>query len=1037
MAWTKCGARTFRRFLQHTRIISHARIVAAALVTLILAAAHLQAVVINEFQAWNWNTIADENGDYEDWLELYNPTFSPVYLTGYTLTDDPAIPKKWTFPAVSILGNTVLRVWASAKNRTVVGFPLHTNFPLENRGEFIGLYDPFGNLVDSVTYGQQYQDASYGRKPDGSPTWLFFATPTPNASNTTVGAPGFVADPATSPPAGIYSGSILVRLSSATPGAQIRYTLGGFDPTETSMLYSAPLLVTTPTVVRARAYAPPLFPSRVVTQTFLINVGTSMSLLSVVTDPANLWGPTGIYYADLTGDAGERPCSAEYWEERGVPGFRVTCGLRMHGGASQSRDDIHKKSFRLHFRRDRGPTDLEYPLLDSTPVDRFNKIVLRANYNDSWTHWSATQRANTIYIRDELSRVLRLEMGDVAVHGAQCMLFLNGHRWGIYNPCERIENEFLESYLDYPSWDLIGLENEVHEGDRIAWDSFYNWYSTTDLSVPGNYQTLQTMLDLENYTNYMVSNIWQRNTDWPQHNGYVARARGVPEAKWIFLDWDIEYGFGGGNQAGNVAFDMMPVATNTSVRISNLLSRLLQNANYRVYFAQRMDVLLNTAYDEPHIIQRMNEQAALMRPGIPYETMWARYWGETKTQADWEAALQRACNFINARTYYARLHVQQRLPEITGWMDVKVLPAVGGQGDVLLHAIRPPQYPWSGTFFRGIPLVLNAVPRPGYVFQGWSDGALPSTTPASLVLTAAHGTTYSIYARFAPEMSPPTITAVEFVARNRLAVAFSKPLEQTTAEAVANYTLDHGGGYPTTAILQTSPTIVLLQFADNLSSGTNYQISAVNVRPVIGNPIPSGSPATGNASFRIPPIAITEIMYNSIGPDVEWIELHNTTNSYLDISGWHLTDDDVYPSQAEGSWTLPSSTIIPPRGYVVVGIDDDLSGWNFPRDVSVVMPIVARRGNLKNSGDNLALFNAASGGILIDGSLNLPYPDLAVAGRSIEKIDDVFQWSANPLAWRQCPVPIDWTTALGTHATPGRGNDNPPSSPATRTWTLY
>jgi uncharacterized repeat protein (TIGR02543 family) len=1007
------------------------------------------ALCINEFQAWNWNTRADENGDYEDWIELYNSSASPINLAGYTLTDDPAAPKKWTFPPVSIGANGFMLVWASNKNRVVTGYPLHTNFRLENQGEFIGLYNPFGVPVDSATFGPQNQDASYGRKPDGSGAWVFFATPTPNAPNSTAGAPGFAAPPVFSRPGGPTSAPISVRLSTATPGAQIRYTVGGADPTAASTVYVDAMVLTTPTVIRAQTFAAPLFPSKVVTQTYLVNVPTSMPLMSVVTDPANLWGPNGIYYANLNGSdpRAERPCSVEYWEKRGAPGFAVTCGLRMRGGASQSRTDIAKKSFLLKFRRSLGPAMLEYPLFVGTAVDRFDKLALRANYNDCWTHWWSVERAAAIYVRDELTRVLRNEMADLASHGTQCLLLLNGHMWGIYNPCEHVDPDFLGSYWDALNWDILSLTDtpgacQVEDGDRIEWDAFYSWFSTYDLSVAGNYQQLQTMLDLQNYTDYMIGNIWQYNSDWPHHNGYVARAR-VAGAKWILLDWDIEYGLGGGPNAGTVASDLVPRATSPNWRISLLLSRLLSNASYRRYFAQRLDVLLNSALDEPHVIQRMNEQAALIRPGIPYETVWAQKWGETKTPSDWETALQSARGFVNARTPYLRQQVQSKFSqipggsEITGWMDVKVLPPVDGQGDVLLHTIVPPSYPWSGTFFRGIPLVLRAVPRPGYVFTGWSDSGLPTTPTVSLVLTASLGSIYTVYARFAQDMSPPAISSVEFVARNRMAVRFGKPVERASAQALANYTVNMGVGHLTSATLQTSPTIVLLTFANPLAAGVNYQLSVVGVRPLVGSPIPQSSPALANAGFNVPMVAITEIMYNSIGPDVEWVELHNTTNAPVDISGWCLTDDDVYPVQTEGSWIMPTGTQIPAGGYIVVGVSDDLSGWNFPATVPVVMPIVGHGGNLKNSGDTLALFTAALGGALIEGSLAAAYPDLAVAGRSIEKVDDDFQWSGNSLAWRQCAVPIPWATALGTHATPGRRNGASPSSSAARHWALY
>jgi len=1046
---------TFPRRDRIRGIVSRACLLLGALAFVLLATTSAQAVVINEFLAWNWNTVADEDGDYEDWIELYNPSALAVPLAGYALTDCSTQPAKWTFPAVSISGYGCLLVWASNKNRAQVGLPLHTNFRLENRGEFIGLYNPSGALVDSVTFGRQCQDISCGRKPDGSGTWMFFSPPTPGVSNNAATAAfGIADDPVFTPGAGFFGGSISVQIASPTPGSHIHYTTDGADPTEAKPTYTGLIPVTTATVIRAQVHAPPLFPSRVVTQTYLVNVPTTLPVMSVVTDPNNLWGGTGIYYAALSGVAGERPCSVEYWEEGAAPGFSMTCGLRVRGGASQDRDDIHKKSFMLCFRREQGPAKLDYPLFDSTPVDRFDKVVLRANYNDSWAHHMELQRSHAIFVRDELMRKLRLELGDLGVHGGWCLLYLNGRFWGIYNPCERVESDFLDSYTGQPDWDILSLNDTpgaciLEEGTRTEWDNFSNWFAANNLGIPANYQQLQTMLDLSNYTNYMLGNIIARNDDWPHHNGFVARPRQAG-AKWTFLDWDVEYAYGTGYSGENATVNMMDNshALRSNLRVSNLLKLLIEsNHDYRVFFAQRMDVLLNTAYDEPHVVQQMNELAAAIRPAVSMEgRMPGLYHGPTATLnvppytytfsytytlPQWEQSLTSATKFINQRTYYVRLHTRNKFAsipgagEITGWQDVKVLPPQGGEGDVLLHSILPTSYPWKGTFFRGIPLVLRAVPKPGYVFDRWSTTTLPNAATTSIVLSAAQGTTFTFYAQFAVDPVPPSIASLEFVARNRLAVTFSRAVERPSAETAANYSLNLGGGQPTTATLQTSPTVVLLQFAAPLTSGTNYQLSVVNVAPVVGNPIPLGSPATASASFHIPPVAISEIMYNSIGPDVEWVELHNTTSATMNVGGWYLTDDVVYPALTEGGWTLPAGTQIPPRGHIVVGLNDDVSAWNFPPYVPLVMPVIVHGGNLKNSGDTVALYTAASGGTLMDGSHGAKYPDLAVAGRSIEKMDEEFQWSGNALAWRQCSFPIPWTTPAGTHATPGWKNGGP------------
>jgi hypothetical protein len=137
---------------------------------------------VNELMASNDTTVADEAGDYDDWIEIYNLGLAPVDLEGFYLTDDPADPTAWALPDTSISAGGYLLVWAD--DEPAEG-PLHATFRLSGSGEYVALYHPDGaTLVDSVTFGAQTVDVSYGRFPDGSPSWVSMSVPTPGASNT-------------------------------------------------------------------------------------------------------------------------------------------------------------------------------------------------------------------------------------------------------------------------------------------------------------------------------------------------------------------------------------------------------------------------------------------------------------------------------------------------------------------------------------------------------------------------------------------------------------------------------------------------------------------------------------------------------------------------------------------------------------------------------------------------------------------------------------------------------------------------------------
>ena len=139
-------------------------------------------IVINEFMADNVTTISDPAGEYDDWLELYNPTADSILLTGKYLTDKSGNLTKWQFyqPDLYLHSGEYLLIWCDQDSGQV---GIHTNFALSKSGEFIALTDVDGvTVIDSISFGQQITDTSFGRSPDASSNWDFMP-PTPGTSN--------------------------------------------------------------------------------------------------------------------------------------------------------------------------------------------------------------------------------------------------------------------------------------------------------------------------------------------------------------------------------------------------------------------------------------------------------------------------------------------------------------------------------------------------------------------------------------------------------------------------------------------------------------------------------------------------------------------------------------------------------------------------------------------------------------------------------------------------------------------------------------
>jgi hypothetical protein len=155
---------------------------------------------VNEFMASNTATIQDEWGEFDDWVEIYNAGAGPITLTGMTLSDNLAVPNKYTFPATVLGPRDFILVWCD--NQPVQG-PYHAPFALSAAGEQIGLFAPAGTgyaPIDTLSFGPQGPDVSYGREPDGGAVWRLYTRATPGQSNQ---IPIAVDDEPAPPPSGL------------------------------------------------------------------------------------------------------------------------------------------------------------------------------------------------------------------------------------------------------------------------------------------------------------------------------------------------------------------------------------------------------------------------------------------------------------------------------------------------------------------------------------------------------------------------------------------------------------------------------------------------------------------------------------------------------------------------------------------------------------------------------------------------------------------------------------------------------------------
>lgn len=138
-------------------------------------------IIINELLPKNSQNGSDQDGDFDDWIELYNPADEDQDISGYYLTDSKKNLTKWKFPAgTKITANGYLIVWADEDSTHVSG--LHTNYKLSADGENIVLLSPTQEVINLVEYPATVLEQSYARKPNGTGDFQW-ATPTFNGAN--------------------------------------------------------------------------------------------------------------------------------------------------------------------------------------------------------------------------------------------------------------------------------------------------------------------------------------------------------------------------------------------------------------------------------------------------------------------------------------------------------------------------------------------------------------------------------------------------------------------------------------------------------------------------------------------------------------------------------------------------------------------------------------------------------------------------------------------------------------------------------------
>lgn len=727
-------------------------------------------VVINEFSAANWNDIADNYGEYEDWVELYNAGATAVDLSGYHLSDRDSDPTKYTIPTgVSISAGGYLRFWCSNRN-TAVGTNYHTNFKLTQTtgAETVVFADAAGVIVDSHPLDNPNQtNHSWGRYPNGAADWRVFTDPTPNASNTTTPKLAYADKPDMEPNAGNYAGSVTVTIATDEPGMTIRYTLDGAFPTAASPVYSGPITITETTVLRTVAFpvaGSDTLSSFCSTNTYFVDETTTMPIISIAGEQVD-------DLLNATGWGIEPVGSFELFDKDFNLIDEAVGDFNEHGNDSWAYD---QRGFDFIVRDQFGyDNDIDHEFFnDVTDRTGYQRLISKAGANDNYPSSDGGAHVRDAFMH-HLSGLDDMNLDERSTFFN--IMFLNGDYWGVYDTREKADDaDYTDYYYDQGEYEMDYIKcwggTWAEYGTMAPWSPFVTFVTTNDMTIPANYDYVLDNFNTLSLIDYILLNTFSVCTDWLNWNtawwrGYDATGTNLT---WRYVIWDEDATFGHYINYTGVPDDsptaspcdplsLGAVDPNGHIDIANAL---MDNPNFESDYINRFADMLNTTFDCEVILPRLDSMRAVLDPEMSRHT---NKWGGT--YSGWNTNFDELRDFIEERCGYLVSGIEDCF-DVTAYGLVIQIEPVGSPNDVKVSTIIPDTYPFAATYFSGTTLGFQAIADPAYTFDHWeflNHTPSPSTTDDSVTVSLTStdtitawfaGTTLPLY-DFTLDVWPP------------------------------------------------------------------------------------------------------------------------------------------------------------------------------------------------------------------------------------------------------------------------------------------
>lgn len=703
------------------------------------------SIVINEVMPKNICSSLDDNLLFSGWAELYNSGSEAVDVSSYFLTDTSAIADKWRIEAEgtqsekSVIppgGFLVIYLDGSTEEP----LPFHASFKLPAKKGALYLFDESGRQIDRMVYDTTYRNVSYGRVGDGEKSFGFLLKATPGASNNGVQtskaqtpAPSFDLKP------GFYNGEQSVRISDADASAEIFYTTDGSEPTkEKGTLYNGPVSISKNTPLRAAAYRDGQFPSNVTSATYFIDErNINLPVVAIVSDPEYLYGDElGLLVAGKNGSEVPSYCSgpdfeANYWNDWDRPAnFELFDGNKAErlnqevkignfGACSRTK---YVKSIKVNAAKIYGDNELDYPIFKEKPNLRWKSIVLRNSGNDF----------GRSYLRDGFLQTAAscLDIDHQAYQPS--VVFVNGVYYGMLNIRERTNKDFIFSNHGFGD-DEFYLNEGSHAHEGTTYDQVLGLagLSAEEINTPENYANINRIVDINEFLNYFLAEIYVVNRDWP--GGNIKAWRPKRPGRWRWILYDTDFGFSLYEQN----YNSRSIATLANK--SATFKGLMQNEKIKNRFLAKCCVHLATTFSADRMNKILDSLLNNVRTEAEY---YAKYLSDhKKIEKPFEDDINSIRTFIDKRVPYIYRDIKSTYGPDS--LRTRIFSSVKG-AKFTLNEEPINMNDFSGLYFQSTPCEIEAIAPTGYVFDHWvvtRDG-VATTVNAPLISDTACADSY-------------------------------------------------------------------------------------------------------------------------------------------------------------------------------------------------------------------------------------------------------------------------------------------------------